>query len=85
MKMRDQNEDMLPEYDFSKGVIRGKYAKQYHQGSNVVVLAPDVARRFPNSEAVNQALRSLARIQGRRRPGKRKQSATRRRIAAGHN
>ncbi len=83
MKMHDRNGDMLPEYDFSRG-IRGKYAKQYHQGSNVVVLAPDVAKRFPNSEAVNQALRSLARIQSRRRPGKRKQRSTRRRIAVGH-
>ena len=53
---------MLGEYDFSNGV-RGKYAKRYHQGSNIVVLEPDVAERFPNSEAVNQALRSLARIQ----------------------
>ena len=62
MKQESDNEDMLGEYDFSKGV-RGKYAKRYHQGSNIVVLDPDVAERFPNSEAVNQALRSLARIQ----------------------
>ena len=53
--------EMLHEYNFSKGV-RGKYAKRYHQNSNVVVLEPDVAARFPNSEAVNQALRSLARV-----------------------
>lgn len=62
MKQESDNEDMLGEYDFSNGV-RGKYAKRYHQGSNIVVLEPDVAERFPNSEAVNQALRSLARIQ----------------------
>ena len=62
MKQESDNEDMLGEYDFSKGV-RGKYDKRYHQGSNIVVLDPDVAERFPNSEAVNQALRSLARIQ----------------------
>ena len=62
MKEESENADMLPEYDFSKGV-RGKYAKRYHQGSNIVVLDPDVAERFPNSEAVNRALRSLARIQ----------------------
>lgn len=54
--------DMLPEYDFSKGV-RGKYARRYHQGSNIVTLEPDVAARFPNAEAVNQALRSLAKLQ----------------------
>ena len=53
--------DMLDNYDFSKGV-RGKYAKRYAEGTNVVVLAPDVAAFFPNSESVNQALRSLVQI-----------------------
>jgi hypothetical protein len=52
---------MLPEYDFSKG-IRGKYARAYHQESNVVVLERDMAARFPNSESVNQALRSITAI-----------------------
>jgi hypothetical protein len=50
--------DMKAEYDFSKG-IRGKYAKRYEEGTNVVVLAPDVAAVFPTSEAVNTALRAL--------------------------
>ena len=50
--------DMLDEYDFSKGV-RGKYAKRYAEGTNVVVLAPDVAAFFPDAEAVNAALRAL--------------------------
>jgi hypothetical protein len=50
--------EILPEYDFSGGV-RGKYAGRFHAGSNVVLLAPDVAAVFPNSEAVNNALRSL--------------------------
>ena len=50
--------DMLKEYDFSKGV-RGKYAKRYAEGTNVVVLAPDVAEYFPDSESVNTALRAL--------------------------
>ena len=50
--------DMLGEYDFSKGV-RGKYAKRYAEGTNVVVLAPDVAEFFPDSESVNRALRAL--------------------------
>ena len=53
--------DMLDEYDFSKGV-RGKYAKRYAEGTNVVVLAPDVAAVFPDSESVNEALRALVRI-----------------------
>ena len=50
--------DMKAEYDFSKG-IRGKYAQRYAEGTNVVVLAPDVAAAFPTSEAVNTALRAL--------------------------
>jgi hypothetical protein len=53
--------DMLAEYDFSKG-IRGKYAKRYAEGTNVVVLAPDVVEFFPDSETVNAALRDLVRI-----------------------
>jgi len=52
------NEDMLDEYDF-RGGVRGKYASRYAEGTNVVVLSPDVAKVFPNSEAVNIALRKL--------------------------
>jgi hypothetical protein len=50
--------DMLDEYDFSKGV-RGKYAKRYAEGTNIVVLSPDIAQIFPTSESVNEALRVL--------------------------
>ena len=53
--------DMLAEYDFSQGV-RGKYAKRYAEGTNLVVLSPDVAEFFPDSEAVNTALRALVNI-----------------------
>ena len=60
-KGRKTDGEMLPEYDFSKGV-RGKYAQRYGRGSNVVVLDPDVAKEFPNAEAVNASLRSLAKI-----------------------
>ena len=56
--MKKRDEDMLPEYDFRQGV-RGKYADRYAEGSNVVVLDPDVAARFPDSSAVNDALRRL--------------------------
>lgn len=55
------DEDMLDEYDFSGGV-RGKYVDRFAKGSNVVVLDPDVARVFTDSESVNQALRALAAI-----------------------
>ena len=56
---------MRDEYDFSGGV-RGKYARRYARGSNVVVLDPDVARVCPNASAVNRALRTLAGNAGRR-------------------
>ena len=54
------------EYDFSRGV-RGKYARRYAKGTNVVVLETDVARAFPNAEAVNNSLRALADIIQRQR------------------
>ncbi len=53
------DDEMRPEYDFSKGV-RGKYAKRYAEGTNVVVLDPDVAAVFPDAASVNQALRRAA-------------------------
>jgi hypothetical protein len=57
--------EMRAEYDFSQGV-RGKYAHRYAQGTNVVVLEADVAKVFPNAEAVNTSLRALAGIIRRR-------------------
>ncbi len=60
-KSENNNSEMQPHYDFSKGV-RGKYARRYARGSNVVVLEPDVARVFPNAQAVNSSLRALAQI-----------------------
>ena len=53
--------EMRAEYDFSGGV-RGKYYKQYTEGTNVVLLEPDVAEVFRDSESVNQALRVLIEI-----------------------
>jgi hypothetical protein len=61
MKKMQKDPEMLEEYDFSKG-IRGKYAKKYSEGTNVVVIDPDVAKVFPDHDSVNQALRSLAEI-----------------------
>jgi hypothetical protein len=49
---------MQDEYDFSQGE-RGKHARRYVQGTNVVVLEPDVARVFSNSKAVNASLRKI--------------------------
>jgi len=58
MKVMSDNPDMLEEYDFSKGV-RGKYTARYSEGTNVVVIDPDVAKYFPDHDSVNEALRSL--------------------------
>ena len=57
---------MRREYDFSRGV-RGKYAKRYANGTNLVLLAPDVVKVFPTSAAVNRALRSVIAARARRR------------------
>ena len=64
-----KDDEMRHHYDFSGGV-RGKYARKYAEGTNVVVLDPDVARLFPNRDAVNETLRAVAeivQIQERRR------------------
>ena len=53
--------EMLEEYDFSHGV-RGKYVDRFPRGSHVVVLDPDVAQVFSDSESVNRALRALVGI-----------------------
>jgi len=59
--------EMLPEYDFSRAV-RGKYAQRYKEGTNIVVLDPDVSDIFQTSESVNEALRSLGNIIRRHKP-----------------
>ena len=61
MKKDNKEKEMLPEYDFSNGV-RGKYYKAYREGSNVVILDPEVAKEFPDSKSVNEALRYLTEI-----------------------
>jgi hypothetical protein len=72
-KVEDEQQDELrPEYDFSqlKGRVRGKYVERYREGTNVVLLDPDVAAAFPDAKAVNEALRLLidvAQRQGSRR------------------
>ena len=61
MKKKNEVNDILEEYDFSSGV-RGKYAKKYAEGTNVVIIDPDVAKYFPDKQSVNDALRSLITI-----------------------
>ena len=61
MKTMHNDPDLMEEYDFSKG-IRGKYAKRYSEGTNVVIIDPDISEFFPDHVAVNNALRSLINI-----------------------
>ncbi len=66
----ESNDDLRPEYDLGrllKGGVRGKYAKRYQAGTNLVLLDPDVRKAFPDEKAVNDALRlviELRKIQG---------------------
>lgn len=60
---RIDEDEMRPEYDL-RGGVRGKYYKQYMEGTNVVLLDPDVAAVFRDSESVNQALRILMKAAG---------------------
>jgi hypothetical protein len=62
---KTHKDELRPEYrrsDFPQGLVRGKYAARLRKSSNIVVLEPEVARAFPNEEAVNKALLSLIRI-----------------------
>ncbi len=61
MKKMKNDPDLLDEYDFSGGV-RGKYAQRYAEGTNVVVIDPDVAEYFPDHDTVNESLRGLIAI-----------------------
>ena len=61
MRKKSPETPMRDEYDFRSGT-RGKYASRFAEGSNVVLLDPDVAEVFPDGKAVNDALRALAKI-----------------------
>ena len=58
MSNREIDDDLLDEYDFSSAK-RANYAARYAEGTNVVVLDPDVAEVFRDSRSVNEALRAL--------------------------
>lgn len=57
-------DDLRSEYDFSqlKGKARGKYVERYLEGTNLVLLEPDVAAAFPDAKSVNEALRLLIKV-----------------------
>jgi hypothetical protein len=67
-KESELEDEMRPEYDFSKMKIvgRGIYAKRYRSGTNLVLLEPDVRKAFPDDESVNEALRVIAKAAKRR-------------------
>ncbi len=62
-------DEILPQYDF-RGGVRGKYAARYAEGTNLVLLDPDVAAAFPDAQSVNTALRTLADIARRQVKGR---------------
>jgi hypothetical protein len=71
-----KSDELRPEYhreDLGPGV-RGKFYESYQQGTNLVLLSPDVAKAFPTEEAVNNALRSLIEL-AQRSVGQTKQSS----------
>jgi hypothetical protein len=58
--LTESKDELRAEYDLRdllKRGVRGKYAKRYQAGTNLVLLAPDVAKVFTDDEAVNEALR----------------------------
>ena len=82
------DDDLLPEYDFSKMnlVGRGIYAKQFRSGTNLVRLDRDVRAAFPDDKLVNETLRAIAKIakqqaNGKKHPRARKQSSKSRHAA----
>ena len=76
--MKRRRDDLRREYNLAtlKGAVRGKYYKRATAGTNLVLLEPDVARAFPDSDSVNRALRLLRDVAT-------KSSARKRKIANG--
>ncbi|TWU01555.1 hypothetical protein [Neorhodopirellula pilleata] len=64
MMLDPEPSEMLDHHEFGPGAkpVQGKYARRYEQGTNVVLLDPDLAKRFPTSVAVNDALRHFLQL-----------------------
>ena len=63
--MNDLVDDLHPEYDLAellKTGVQGKYAARFRAGTNLVLLEPDIAKAFPNDQAVNEALRLVIQL-----------------------
>lgn len=61
---KDSKDELREEYDLSKlkNRVRGKYVERYRQGTNLILLEPEIAKAFPDAESVNSALRMLMQI-----------------------
>jgi len=77
-----RSDDLRPEYDLArlKGGVRGKYYQQATAGTNLVLLEPDVARAFPDSNSVNRALRLLHEVATSSATRSRKSASGRRKV-----
>ena len=64
--MNNEEDTLRPEYpaELIKSGIRGKYAQRYREGTNIVVISPELHKLFPDSETVNKALRQYAEEHG---------------------
>lgn len=87
------SDDIRPEYDFAsmKGGVRGKYIARLREGTNLVLLDPDIAAAFPSEQAVNEALRAVINMSRAVRlpknplgTGARRRSTTRNRANTAH-
>jgi hypothetical protein len=71
-KAETEEDDLRPEYDLSQMKVRsrgrGRYVERYREGTNLVLLEPDVAEMFPDAASVNEALRFLIRITKENQP-----------------
>lgn len=71
---RKKKDDVRKEYDFKAlgPSVRGKYYRRYVEGTNLVLLDPDIADAFPSAKDVNDALRVLVTVASKRvRPTRR--------------
>ena len=76
---KGRNDDLRPEYDLRellKTGVQGKYAHRYREGTNLVLLAPDVAEVFPTAEAVNETLRLVLELTKLRTQGRKSARST---------
>jgi hypothetical protein len=83
--MKRRPDELRPEYDLKslKGLVRGKYYQRAMAGTNLVLLEPDVARAFPDSDSVNRALRLLRDVATKSAAGRARKATNGRRKATG--